>query len=196
MDHLKKIAKPREILLAAALTLCVVVVLFRVYYPPQSKKLQMLKGQVHALKIDKKSLEKKAQVLAQQKKKKQVSVKISANPKIQILKGDIPPQVSKIASFVELLTSSKFLQGMTLLSVSSHSPSDQSGYLRLPVSLKTRGPFDLVISLIRNIETVEALAVINSVFIESSDLVKGEVNLNMTVSLYQVEGIHASKTKK
>jgi Tfp pilus assembly protein PilO len=190
---LKKIASLREVGLAILVLGVILFTFFNNFYSSQTQKINDLKTQKTTLETEVKSLRSTVQNMHQQNNTKNKTVKVdSPNVKIHILKGGQPPAFSKMNAFLEQITSPNFQNQLKLNEITTQGAAEEKGYIKNPVSITAQGAFEGIANFLKRLDDIEALVSVDSLFISISDSAPDKMDLELSTTLYQVEGIHAA----
>lgn len=190
--ELKKMATPREVLLFVGAMLALVFVFFSFIYKPNGEKITQQKDRIKGIESEMITLKKDITALKQKNEAKQVQRAQSNNPKIQILKNDVKPDVLKTSELIKKISSDDFLGDMVIISLALQPSVESTGYVKKSFLLKVRGTFDEIISFLDKLDKLPALVSVDNLDLKQDDIIKGEMNLEAGITFYEVEGIHAA----
>ncbi|MDO8526405.1 MAG: hypothetical protein Q7T03_01815 [Deltaproteobacteria bacterium] len=182
----KKLANPREQILALLVVLALLAMFFRVIYAPKREATQQLQSQIQNLKLEKEALEKFTEAL-RNKQPLPEGGKETSSLKMQILKGEVKPIVNKTATLLAFITSQQFLRGVRIKGMSDIPPKSLQGYKRADFFLDAQGPFRSVISYVDRIEQTPALVLLENLSIKSIDTKATQVDMELNGTLFELE---------
>lgn len=193
---LKKIASSREMILTVIIFLGIFIIFYRFFFDPQSEKIEKKNSEI--VKLDKKikALEKQNKVLLSQRKVKKIKYDKSANQRLMILKGSRDAEFEELSDFLNFLAQLSSESGLTLGSLSTSKSSSHEGYQRSPIELKAIGQFKQILSLLTQLDFLEALLAIESIDLLSDPMIAGQMVLTLNASHYKLEDYHAELIQK
>jgi Tfp pilus assembly protein PilO len=194
--NLKQIATFREMIMAAVIMLLIIYLFFTNLYPPKKKEAESLKNQIGTLTTEQKTLTAQKAVLLRErqiKTKTRVNDEV-ANTKDAILKGKKPAIFDKPVDYLNHISDPSFLSNVKLLSVVTGKPADLSFFTKTSLLLKTEGSYKENINFLKGLENLEALVSIDNVILKpDNEEEPGLISLNLTTTVYQVEGVNVQK---
>jgi Tfp pilus assembly protein PilO len=187
---LKKVATSRELLLAIMVLMALLLVFYRVLFEPRSELNEELQKQMTTLDAQIKSLEKEVKALKDNQSRNIAAqnTTTSLNKKVQILKGERPTSIVSISNLMNHVT--QVSRGILVHSLSTGNDMDSSNFKKTPLTIKARGNYAQVMAFLEEMDKIEALVSIDKINLQMDEIVKGDINLEMVATMYQVEGIH------
>lgn len=192
--RMKKLAGPREVILLGLISTVIVFMFWGRVYSPKSLEAKEVKTKLKTIGLEAEALKKETAKLKEERGKKIVvkDTLDSPNVKIQILKGSKSPEFTRQITLLDIITSKNFKKNVMLGGIVFQGQQESGGYQKTPMGLKVSGSFAEINEFISTLDSLEALVSVDSIFM-TRDAVKGnQMASEIAITLYQVEGIHAT----
>lgn len=193
LSNLSKTAQPREVVLLILAAIAVLFVFFRYVISPLGEKVRGTGDKLGLLKQEERLLKNQLTVLKKQESRKRTTVEAGENVKLEILKGDREAPVRNVNELIQTIAPPSFQHGMTVDTLSVRPTESRNGYLATPFEMTGHGPFDQTMSFLEKLDRLPALVLVDSVDLEMDTKGKREIDLELTASFYQMEGLRGSK---
>lgn len=188
--RLNEIAKPRETFLVLLVFVLVVVVFFRTFYLPRSKKMDETAEKIRISASEKKILEIGITALGKSSLRPSAE-KESGNIKIDIINNRRKNKTDRFTSLIATLADPGFEKGIVFDSLAYKPPEAGNGFSRTSFNIKARGAFDRVTSFVKKLDNIPTLVDVNLISISANPMVEGDMDLEITAVYYQLEESHA-----
>lgn len=193
---LKKMASPKEVILMAFCLMMLAYMFHRYFYTPLVMNLKEAKKGADVIVGEKQSLKEQMASLEERRmaKQAQTAVQSSANTRIEILDGRHKPKITNLQAMLETITQPRVKNSVTLISLTAKNAEASDGYRKSSFSLEAAGTFGSIIAFMKNLDELEALLAIESLSLEADPVAKGNVNLALAASLYELEDFNEAVT--
>lgn len=178
-------ANLREQILFGMVVLFVVILFFRIIYKGQGQRVEILRGRIEALQVEKEALIQFSEGMPRVARETLLSERRGI--KFKILAGQVRSSYDDLSALLKEITAPQFLGTVQVENLSTLPAVLDQGFLKTDFTIDVRGSFADLLQYLERVEQFPAVAILENISLKSAEGQPQDVQAEILGRFFQIK---------